>query len=106
MIREEKRAIGSGKDAETIGIDALTFLAGDNELLNRFLDMSGLSIEQLRLEARSPAFFVGLLDFILAYEPTLMAFAGAAGLDPAEIGLARERLVNGSASARHEAGEF
>ncbi|WP_062120736.1 DUF3572 domain-containing protein [Aureimonas sp. AU40] len=96
MIRGGTRAIGSGKDAETIGIDALTFLAGDNERLNRFLDLSGLSIEQLRLEATKPAFFVGLLDFILAHEPTLMAFAGAAGLDPAEVGLARKRLANGS----------
>ncbi|WP_082640072.1 DUF3572 family protein [Aureimonas sp. AU40] len=49
-----------------------------------------------RLEASNPAFFVGLLDFILAHEPTLMAFAGTAGLDPAEVGLARQRLTSAS----------
>ncbi|WP_274534692.1 DUF3572 family protein [Aureimonas sp. AU20] len=48
------------------------------------------------MEASNPAFFVGLLDFILAHEPTLMAFAGTAGLDPAEVGLARQRLTSAS----------
>lgn len=94
MIREGKRPVGSGKDAETIGIDALSFLAGNGELLTRFLDLTGLSIEQLRTEATKPAFFVGLLDFILGHEPTLMDFANAAELDPAEVALARERLAN------------
>lgn len=90
---EKRGAKGSGKDAETIGVDALTFLAGDPELLNRFLDVSGLTVEQLRSEATSPAFFVGLLDFILAHEPSVMAFAAAAGLDPQEVGQAREKLA-------------
>lgn len=93
MIREGKRPVGSGKDAETIGIDALSFLAGNSELLTRFLDLTGLSIEQLRTEATKPAFFVGLLDFILGHEPTLIDFANAAELDPSEVALARERLA-------------
>lgn len=95
MIREGKRPVGSGKDAETIGIEALSFLAGNAELLTRFLDLTGLSIDQLRAAAGKPAFFVGLLDFLMNHEPSLMEFASAAGLDPLEIGLARERLARG-----------
>ncbi|KAB0678045.1 DUF3572 family protein [Aureimonas leprariae] len=46
-------------------------------------------------EATKPAFFVGLLDFLLANEADLIDFAGAAGLDPAKIGRARDALAQG-----------
>ena len=47
----------------------------------------------MRAAATKPAFFVGLLDFILAHEPTVMAFAAEAGLDPSEVEKAREALA-------------
>ena len=93
MIREGRRPVGSGKDAETIGVEALSFMASNPEVLQRFLDVTGMEAGQLRSAAARPSFFVGLLDFILAHEPTVLDFAGAAGLDPAEIGMARERLA-------------
>ena len=93
MIREGKRAVGSGKDAETIGVEALGFMASNPEVLRRFLDVSGMEAGQLREAVSKPSFFVGLLDFVLAHEPTVLDFATAAELDPAEIGIARERLA-------------
>lgn len=93
MIREGRRPVGPGKDAETIGVEALSFMASNPEVLQRFLDVTGMEVGQLRSAASRPNFFVGLLDFILAHEPTVLDFAGAAGLDPAEIGMARERLA-------------
>lgn len=95
MLEMRDRKSGSGKDAETIGIDALGFVANDGELMQRFLDLSGIDAGKVRSLAAHPAFFVGLLDFILAHEPTLMAFAGAAGLDPAEVQAARQKLDAG-----------
>ncbi len=47
--------------------------------------------------AARPSFFVGVLDFILAHEPTLEAFAQAAGVEAWEIGVARDRLDRGPA---------
>ncbi len=41
MIREGKRPVGSGKDAETIGVEALRFMASNPEALQRFLDVNG-----------------------------------------------------------------
>ena len=93
MIREGKRGVGSGKDAETIGVEALSFLASNPEVLQRFLDVTGMEAGQLREAASKPSFFVGLLDFILAHEPTVLDFAAAAALDPTEIGMAREKLA-------------
>ncbi len=89
------RLVGSGKDAETIGIEALGFLAGDQELMRRFLDLTGIEGPNVRELAARPSFFVGLLDFMLAHEPTLEAFAQSARIEPWEVGVARERLDRG-----------
>jgi hypothetical protein len=75
-----------------VGIKALTFIAGDPEQLERFLALSGMEVGQVRAAARGPAFFAGLLDFLLGHEPTLIAFAAEAGLSPESVGQARERL--------------
>ncbi|WAJ31185.1 DUF3572 domain-containing protein [Antarcticirhabdus aurantiaca] len=83
----------AGVDAQAVGIEALNFIAEDPKLFQRFLDLSGLEVGQLRAEAAKPAFFVGLLDFILAYEPTTMDFANRAGLDPAAVQVARDKLA-------------
>ncbi|KAB0676032.1 DUF3572 family protein [Aureimonas leprariae] len=82
------------RDPQRIAIDALGFVAGRDELVRRFLDVTGLEVGHLRAAAAEPTFFVGLLDFLLANEADLMDFAGAAGLDPAEIGRAREALAS------------
>ena len=87
--------------ALAIGIQALEFLAADPVQLHRFLELSGLDVGQLRRAAAKPAFFAGLLDFLLGHEPTLIAFAAQAGLSPGAVGAARETLGDafGTASA-------
>lgn len=87
--------------ALAIGIKAVEFLAGEPELLNRFLSFSGLSMEQLRREASRPAFFTGLLEFILDHEPTLQAFAATMRLSAEDVVAAHGLLAGpgGAASA-------
>ena len=75
-----------------IGVKALTFIAGDPEQMERFLALTGIKVGQVRAASRDPAFFAGLLDFLLGHEPTLIAFASEAGLSPASVGAARDRL--------------
>lgn len=79
--------------AEALAIEALTFLAGDSQALERFMSLSGLSPETLREAAAQPGFFAGVLDFLAADEPLLLAFAANAGRDPAEIERARQALA-------------
>ena len=82
--------------AEGIGIQALSFIATDPELLNRFLSITGIEPGQIRQVARESGFLAGVLDFILAHEATLLAFTDAAELDPASISKARAKLPHGS----------
>ena len=82
-----------GKNPDDIGIAAIEFLGQHEDLLNRFLDLSGLDIGQLRSEGAKPSFFVALLDFFLANESDLLELARAAGVDPRSIGAARNKLA-------------
>jgi hypothetical protein len=85
----------SADDAEAVGIQALAFVAGDPELLPRFLAITGIGAGQIRLAAREPGFLGGVLDFILAHEPTVLKFAEETGVDPASIAAARRTLPGG-----------
>ncbi|WAJ31070.1 DUF3572 domain-containing protein [Antarcticirhabdus aurantiaca] len=93
MIRERKPAGPMGRDeADAVGVEALSFLAGDPKLLARFLDLSGIEPMEMRARISDPAFFAGLLDFLLAHEGTLAAFSQASGRAGESVAAAREAL--------------
>jgi hypothetical protein len=91
MIRTARGQNGRA-DAEAIAIKALMHLVGDADALGQFLAETGLSPETIREAASDPAFLLAVLDFILADESRLMAFAAHEALDPAIIGKAANRL--------------
>ncbi len=51
--------------AETMALRALSWLAGNEELLPVFLGSTGASLGDLATGARDPAFLGAVLDFIL-----------------------------------------
>ena len=81
------------RQAELTAIAGLQFLAADEQLLSRFVALSGVDPARLREAAREPAFLAGVLDFFLNHEPTLLRFAEAAEIDPQTIVAARELLA-------------
>jgi hypothetical protein len=68
-----------------LAIQALAFIAEQPQSLSRFLDTSGISLEQLRTAAREPGFLAGVLEHMLGDESLLLAFAQSAGVDPADV---------------------
>jgi Protein of unknown function (DUF3572) len=78
--------------AEIVAVQALSFLAGEPERLGRFLAESGLGPETLRSAASDPNFLISVLDFILADDETVKAFASASQLHPTNIAAARQVL--------------
>jgi hypothetical protein len=83
-----KRTAITAEAAESLAIQALTYLAAEPEQLGRFLAITGIGPERMRVVAREPNFLAGLLDYVASDEPLLIAFAAQAGIDPAEIGRA------------------
>jgi len=84
--------------AEAIAIQALGFIAADPELLPRFLAITGIEASAIRQAAGEPGFLAGVLQFVLAHEPTLMSFSQAAGIAPAEVNKALRSLPTGDDS--------
>jgi hypothetical protein len=63
------------ENAEALAIQALGFVAADPELLPRFLAITGIEAQAIRQAAREPGFLAGVLQFIVAHEPTLLGFS-------------------------------
>ena len=78
--------------AEIVAIQALNFVAGDAERLGRFLAETGIGPETLRKSAADPRFLASVLDFVLADDTTVKAFAKASELHPTNVMAAREVL--------------
>src|ERR1700754_3020442 len=87
-----KRVFPLGQVAETLAIQALSFLVQNPERLGAFLAESGLGPETIRTAAREPSFLVAVLDFILNDEGLLDDFCTAQDIKPRQLITAREAL--------------
>ena len=90
------RKAGEGRQidrAEAMAIDALGWLAGETDRLERFVALSGLGPDNLRDAAATPGFFAAILDYLTANEKLLMAFAVETRRRPEEV--ARAALTLG-----------
>ncbi|MBA8880218.1 DUF3572 domain-containing protein [Phyllobacterium myrsinacearum] len=83
------------EDAQDLAINSLVFLAQDNELLPRFLALTGITADQIREAAQEPGFLAGVLQFYLAHEPTLMRYCEATQTAPAQVQEALRQLPGG-----------
>ena len=83
-------------DSETLALQALAFIAGDDDRLERFISLTGIAPESLRQIARNPAGLGAVLDYLLGWEPLLLEFAEAHDLKPESIALARRKLPGSS----------
>lgn len=73
------------EEAENVALQAFSFLTSDEERLGRFLAVSGLQPDNIRSAASSPGFFAGILDYVVADEPLLIALAKELDTKPEHI---------------------
>jgi hypothetical protein len=84
--------------AETVGLQALGWVAAEEDRLAAFLAQTGARLGDLASGARDPAFLASVLDFVLGGDESVLAFAAAAGLAPEMVGRARAHLPGGEAT--------
>jgi len=82
--------------AETLALQALGWLAGNDELLPVFLGASGASLEDLKTRAAEPGFLLSVLDFLTMDDAWVMGFCDAHALPYAAPMQAREALPGGA----------
>jgi len=83
-------------DAETVALQALTYIAADDDRLQRFLSLTGIEPGSLRALAQDPVGLGAVLDYMLGWEPLLLEFAEAQELPPETVAAARAKLPGGA----------
>ena len=63
--------------AEVLAIEALVWLASDDELLPAFLGSTGAGLDDIRERAQDAEFLASVLDFILMNDEWVGAFCAA-----------------------------
>ncbi|MFD0978311.1 DUF3572 domain-containing protein [Tropicimonas aquimaris] len=82
--------------AETIGLQALAWLAGNEDLLPVFLGATGASLEDVKARAGEPEFLAAVLDFLTMDDAWVAGFCEAAGLGFDQPMIARQALPGGA----------
>ena len=85
------------ESAETLGLRALAWLAGNDELLPVFLGSTGAGTDELSARARDPEFLASVLDFLMMNDAWVLDFARAEAVKPTDLAEARQALPGGAA---------
>lgn len=89
MIPHKKIA---SEHAEELALRTLSYIAGDEERLTRFMTTTGLTPDTIRSAAASPGFLAAVLDYVASDEPLLIALAQSLEVKPERIMEARRTL--------------
>jgi len=81
--------------AQTIALQALGWIAANDDLFPAFLTATGASLTELRTRAADPQFLAAVLDFLLQEDAWVLDFCGQNGLPPASLQAARAALPGG-----------
>jgi hypothetical protein len=100
MSRIQKASPSTGAEAAAaMAVEALGWLAADEERLERFLALSGLGPQNLRQAAAEPRFLTAILDYLASNETLLLDFARENGHSPEEVAKAHTILRGPEAGA-------
>jgi hypothetical protein len=78
-----------------LALAALTATLGDARRAQRFIELTGIGIEELRQRAADPVLLCALLRFLEAHEPDLLTIAEGLGVSPLDLVQARRELEEG-----------
>ena len=85
----------SPEAAETLALNALGWLAANDELMPVFMGATGASVDDLKTRAGDPAFLGSVLDFITMDDQWVIAFCDSQRLDYTAPMMARQALPGG-----------
>jgi hypothetical protein len=80
-----------------LALAALAATLREERRAQRFLDLTGIGTEELRLRASDLELLAALLRFLEAHEPDLIAVADEVGCKPEDLVEARREIEEGSA---------
>jgi Protein of unknown function (DUF3572) len=88
MMKSPKAKALDRDGAADIGMQALAFLAGDDDRLAKFLGLTGIAPGDLIAQAREPHMLAAVLEHLSGDESMLLVFAAEAGIAPERVAVA------------------
>ena len=89
------QSVNADRDPMVLGLLLLAHVIADADLGPRFLELTGMSADDLRSRADDSGVLAALIDFLAANEADLVAAADALEILPATIIAAGVRLSGG-----------
>ena len=86
----------SNEAAETLALQALTWLSTRDDLLSVFMGATGASADDLRARMGDADFLGSVLDFLLMDDAWIIGFCDAHDLPYEQVGQARAALPGGA----------
>lgn len=83
------------ENAETLALQAFTWLCDDPALRDGFLRETGMAPADIARSLNAPTFLAAVMDFLLADDSRVLAFCAAHDLRPEEPMRARAHLPGG-----------
>jgi hypothetical protein len=80
-------------DPAALALSALGWILADDDRASRFLDLTGLTPDDLRTRLGEPGVLGAAVEFLLAHEPDLLAAADALGVAPTVLADLPRRLA-------------
>ena len=82
-------------DPLALALGALASTLGDSRRAQRFLELTGIGTDELRLRAGEAELLAALIRFLEAHEPDLIAVSEELGVSPDVLVEARRELEEG-----------
>jgi len=82
-------------DPHALALAALAATLTDERRALRFLDLTGIGTDELRVRAGQPALLSALIGFLEAHEPDLLSVSAQIGVKPEALVAARRALEFG-----------
>ena len=79
--------------AEVLALQALAFIASDEDLLLRFIALTGMYVDGLRAVAAETGTLIAVMDFIMFDDSLIVRFAEFVNLGPEIAGQIRYALA-------------
>ena len=79
------QSVNADRDPLVVGLQLLAHVISDADLGPRFLDLTGMSADDLRRRADESGVLAALIDFLAANEADLVAAADALDITPSMI---------------------
>ena len=82
--------------AQVLAIQALGWIAADDEIFPQFMAATGAGIGELRARAADPEFLAAVVDFLMQDDRWVVAFCDAGGHAYTAVQAARAALPGGA----------